>query len=134
MRRFDFIRLFFGQPPAKRKADYAKWMLEDPRLNFAISTRVRAEGVDHLGLQVDDEKDLEAVSERLKSAQLDLLEEGATTCCYAESQKTWVTDPSGIAWETYRTMGDAEVFHKAAPSNDAEVTEASCVPSAGGCC
>lgn len=129
-----FYSTLFGQAPAKRKADYAKWMLEDPRLNFAISTRVSTEGVDHLGFQVEDDADLEAVSQRLKSAQMDVLELGATTCCYAESKKTWVTDPSGIAWETYRTMGDAEVFHKAAPSNDAEVTQASCVPSAGGCC
>lgn len=106
----QFYSILFGQKPAKLKADYAKWMLEDPRINFAISTRVSENGVDHLGVQVGDDSELEEITARLKEAELKVEDEGETTCCYAESKKAWVRDPSGIAWEAYRTMADAEVF------------------------
>lgn len=106
----QFYSTLFGQKPAKIKEDYAKWMLEDPRVNFAISTRVGEKGVDHLGIQVDQESELAEITERLKKADLGVFDEGETTCCYAESKKAWVQDPSGIAWETYRTMADVEVF------------------------
>jgi catechol 2,3-dioxygenase-like lactoylglutathione lyase family enzyme len=109
-----FYSTLFGAPPSKRKEDYAKWMLEDPRLNFAISTRTGATGVDHLGIQVDEPAELEALTERLKNADLGVSDEGETTCCYAKSEKAWVEDPSGIAWEAYRTMADAEVYREAA--------------------
>lgn len=105
-----FYSTLFGQSPTKTKDDYAKWMLEDPRLNFAISTRTK-EGVDHLGLQVDEDSELTEISERLKHADLGVFAEGTTTCCYAESNKAWVKDPSGVAWETYHTMADAETFN-----------------------
>lgn len=85
-------------------------MLEDPRINFAISTRSALEGVDHLGIQVDEEGELSELTDRLKKAGLKVFGEGKATCCYAESEKSWVKDPSGLAWETYRTMADAEVF------------------------
>lgn len=107
-----FYSTLFGQVPTKVKDDYAKWMLEDPRINFAISTKVKTEGVDHLGIQVDENSELATLTERLKKADLGIYGEGATTCCYAESEKAWVKDPSGIPWETYHTMKDAEVFSK----------------------
>lgn len=105
-----FYTTLFGQQPSKLKDDYAKWMLEDPRVNFAISTRTSEQGLDHLGIQVDDDSELSELAERLKGANLGVFGEGESTCCYAESKKAWVRDPSGIAWETYRTMADAEVY------------------------
>ncbi len=121
----QFYSTLFGQKPAKLKEDYAKWMLEDPRINFAISTRAEEEGVDHLGIQVDEESELTEITERLKKSDLKISDEGETTCCYAESTKAWVQDPSGVAWETYRTMGDAELFH-AKPESD-EASDSCCV-------
>jgi catechol 2,3-dioxygenase-like lactoylglutathione lyase family enzyme len=106
----QFYSTLFGQQPSKLKEDYAKWMLEDPKLNFAISTRTDAEGVDHLGIQVENADELTEISERLKNADLQVYGEGETTCCYAKSDKAWVQDPSGIAWEAYQNMGDADVF------------------------
>lgn len=105
-----FYSTLFGQKPAKIKDDYAKWMLEDPRINFAISTQVGENGVDHLGIQVDQDSELTEITERLKNADLGVYDEGESTCCYAESKKAWVKDPAGIAWEAYRTMADVEVF------------------------
>ena len=90
--------------------DYAKWMLEDPRLNFAISTRASRPGIDHLGFQTDDPDELAALKARAESADLALLDEGETTCCYARSEKHWVTDPQGIAWEHFHTLGNIPVF------------------------
>lgn len=128
----EFYSTLFGQKPAKVKEDYAKWMLEDPRINFAISTR-SDEGIDHLGIQVDENCELTELTERLKKADLGIYDEGTTTCCYAESSKAWVKDPSGIAWETYQTMADAEVFSK-----KAVVSASACCapkkPSSKSCC
>lgn len=106
----QFYSTLFGQKPVKQKEDYAKWMLDDPRINFAISTRVSTEGVDHLGIQVENAEELTEIKERLKKADLKIFDEGETTCCYAESDKAWVKDPSGLAWEAYQNMADAEVF------------------------
>lgn len=127
----QFYSTLFGMQPSKVQEDYAKWMLEDPRMNFAISTRV-SEGVDHLGLQVDEDSELIELTERLKKADLGLYDQGTTTCCYAESEKAWVKDPSGIAWETYHTMKDVEVFSQKKP-----VASACCAPkttNAKSCC
>jgi catechol 2,3-dioxygenase-like lactoylglutathione lyase family enzyme len=111
-----FYSALFGAQPVKIKADYAKWMLEDPRVNFAISTRVSKNGVDHLGIQVDANDELAEIRGRVKAAELDVFDEGETVCCYARSEKSWVQDPAGLAWEAYRTMEDAQVFSsKAAP-------------------
>ena len=132
----QFYSTLFGQKPTKLKDDYAKWMLEDPRINFAISTRSNEEGVDHLGFQVDDNSELTELTERLKKADLGVYGEGATTCCYAESNKAWVKDPSGIAWETYQTMGDAEVFSEKPKALEAAAS-ACCAPkssTAKSCC
>lgn len=113
-----FYSVLFGQQPAKRKPDYAKWMLDDPRLNFAISTRTETAGVDHLGIQVEQESELEEITERLKKADLGVYDEGEATCCYAKSSKAWVSDPAGVPWEAYRTMADAEVFSEKAEVQD----------------
>ncbi len=104
-----FYSVLFGAPPVKVKADYAKWMLDDPAVNFAVSTHTSTRGVDHLGVQVDSEAELQQMRERLKDAQFALLDEGETVCCYARSDKSWVKDPTGIAWEAYRTMEDVQV-------------------------
>jgi catechol-2,3-dioxygenase len=120
----NFYSTLFGQKPEKVKEDYAKWMLEDPRINFAISTRTGKEGVDHLGLQVDESHELAVIAERLKKADIGIFDEGTTTCCYAESNKAWVKDPAGIAWEAYHTMNDVETFNAKAP----EKTASSCCP------
>lgn len=122
----QFYSTLFGQKPSKVKEDYAKWMLEDPRINFAISTRAKIEGVDHLGLQVDDEIELSTITERLKKADLGVFDEGTTTCCYAKSKKAWVKDPAGIAWEAYHTMADAELFNNT--SKETEVSNNACCP------
>jgi hypothetical protein len=120
----QFYSTLFGQAPAKVKDDYAKWMLEDPRVNFAISTRAGKVGVDHLGLQVDEAHELTEIAQRLKNADLGVFDEGTTTCCYAESEKAWVKDPGGIAWETYHTMKDAETFN----TKTASTANACCPP------
>jgi catechol 2,3-dioxygenase-like lactoylglutathione lyase family enzyme len=118
----QFYSTLFGQGPTKLKVDYAKWMLEDPRINFAISTRVGECGVDHLGIQVDQDSELKEITERLKNADLGVYDEVETTCCYAESKKAWVQDPAGLPWEAYQTMADVEVFN----SKEAEGVESSC--------
>jgi catechol 2,3-dioxygenase-like lactoylglutathione lyase family enzyme len=105
-----FYSKLFGVEPVKRKPDYAKWMLEDPRVNLAISTRASKKGVDHLGIQVEEEQELADIRQRLKAGNLPVGEEGETLCCYAKSDKSWVLDPAGVPWEVYRTMEDAEIF------------------------
>lgn len=105
-----FYSTLFAAAPTVRKADYAKWMLEDPRVNFAISQRGAAAGIEHLGIQVDDGTELQEVYARLQSADRPVLEEGQTTCCYAQSEKSWIEDPQGIQWETFRTTGESTVY------------------------
>ena len=128
-----FYSAIFGAQPVKTKPDYAKWMLDDPRVNFAISTRASKNGVDHLGVQVDDNDELEEVRARLKAADLAVFDEGPTVCCYAQSDKSWVQDPAGVAWEAYRTMEDVQIFSSKPAKNES----ACCAePSAGkaNCC
>ena len=105
-----FYSRLFAAEPARVESDYAKWMLDDPRLNFAISTRGGPPGVDHLGFQTDDAAELAELKARAKSADLALLDQGEVSCCYARSEKHWVTDPQGIAWEHFHTLGDIPVF------------------------
>lgn len=109
----DSIRFYssmFGAPPTVTKADYAKWMIEDPRLNFAISQRGRAAGVNHLGIQVDTEEELADLRAAVEGASLPVLDQRNASCCYAKSDKYWMTDPQGIAWETYHTLHDIRTF------------------------
>ena len=105
-----FYSQLFGAEPSVRKSDYAKWMLEDPRVNFAISWRDGKPGVQHLGIQVENRAELEEVYERWQRATRPVLEEGATTCCYAESEKRWIADPQGVQWETFLTTGESTVY------------------------
>lgn len=131
-----FYSTLFGQKPSKLKVDYAKWMLEDPRLNFAISTRTASQGIDHLGIQVEEGEELDELKRRLKSADLKISDEGEATCCYAKSNKAWVQDPSGLAWEAYQNMSDADVFSEKAASSKEEAA-ACCAPTPSaksGCC
>jgi len=104
-----FYSALFGAEPTKREPDYAKWMLEDPRVNFAISTG-GATGLGHLGIQVEDETALAGATARAKEAAGSVLEEKAANCCYAVSDKAWATDPQGVRWETFRTTGDLTVY------------------------
>ena len=106
----SFYTELFGAPPSVRKDDYAKWMLEDPRINFAISTWSGKRGVDHLGFQTDDAAELAELKARAQAADMALLDEGETTCCYARSDKHWVTDPQGIAWEHFHTLDGIATF------------------------
>lgn len=111
-----FYSRLFGAEPARVERDYAKWMLDDPALNFAISSRGGAAGIDHLGFQTDDPSELAAMKSRAAAADMALLDEGETTCCYARSEKYWITDPEGIAWEQYHTLENIPVFREARPA------------------
>ena len=117
-RNIAFYTALFDQPPARTEAGYAKWMLSDPPVNFAISTRGAATGIDHLGIQVDSPEELSALKARATNADMALLDEGETTCCYARSDKYWTTSPDGAKWELYRTFGDSATFG-AGPSHEA---------------
>ena len=136
-----FYSTLFATKPAVVKSDYAKWMLDDPRVNFAISTRGKQPGLDHLGIQVESADELGDVHGRLRAASGHVLEEGATTCCYARSEKSWIEDPSGISWEAFLTTGEstdygvgidkeARVAHAKAASPPKAELAACCGPSA----
>ena len=105
-----FYTRLFASEPAVRKPDYAKWMLEDPRVNFAISQRDGKPGVQHLGIQLEDRSELAEVYTRLHRAEAPVIEEGATTRCYAHSEKSWIDDPQGVQWETFLTTGESTEY------------------------
>jgi hypothetical protein len=105
-----FYSTLFAAKPSVVKPDYAKWMLEDPRVNFAISSRGRSLGLDHLGIQVESADELEDIFGRLRAAERPVLAEGETTCCYAQSTKSWIGDPAGIAWEAFLTRGESTFY------------------------
>ena len=125
-----FYNQLFAAEPARHEADYAKWMLEDPPVNFAISTRGHAAGIDHLGIQTDNPAELAELRARAEGAEMALEVEGETTCCYARSEKHWVTDPQGIAWEHFHTLADIPVFNEAATPDASGA--ACCAPSPRG--
>lgn len=106
----EFYSRLFSAEPTRLEPDYAKWMLEDPRVNFAISTVSRGQGVDHFGFQAENEEELAELKHRAGAADRTLFDEGETVCCYAKSEKHWVTDPQGLAWEHYRTMDTSQTF------------------------
>jgi len=124
-----FYSTLFAAPPSVVKPDYAKWMLEDPRVNFAISARGGKAGVDHLGIQVENDEELGEVYDRLRHAEAPVLEEGATTCCYAQSEKSWVTDPQGVPWEAFHTFGESTVYGRS-ERGKIEAMSAACCGSA----
>ncbi|RNJ51114.1 ArsI/CadI family heavy metal resistance metalloenzyme [Methylocystis hirsuta] len=105
-----FYSALFGSEPTVAKPDYAKWMLDDPRVNFAISSRGGQAGVDHLGIEVETAEELKDVYGRLQRAERPVLEEGATTCCYAKSEKAWTSDPQGLLWESFLTSGESTIY------------------------
>ncbi len=115
-----FYNTLFSAEPTVTKVDYAKWMLEDPRVNFAISKRGGEAGIRHLGIQVEDRAELADMYSRLQRAEADVLEEGATTCCYAKGEKSWIKDPQGVQWETFLTTGESTVYGSD-PVNEARV-------------
>jgi catechol 2,3-dioxygenase-like lactoylglutathione lyase family enzyme len=134
-----FYRELFAAEPAVVKHDYAKWMLEDPRVNFAISKRGSEAGIRHLGIQVENRLELAEVHERLQRAEGPIREDGATTCCYAQSEKSWIADPQGIQWETFLTTGESTVYggeeaNTPAPSACCEPTQAAPSKRAVKCC
>ncbi|HEX9392896.1 MAG TPA: ArsI/CadI family heavy metal resistance metalloenzyme [Usitatibacteraceae bacterium] len=144
-----FYAGMFGQAPTVRKDDYAKWMLDDPRVNFAISARGNAAGVNHLGIQAESAEELTEIHQRLQSADQTVQAEPDASCCYAKSDKYWVTDPAGVAWESFHTLGDIPTFNGSAdlPVDSETAATACCTPSAqpvrvefpkksakGGCC
>jgi len=122
-----FYSSLFGAPPAVERADYAKWMLEDPRVNFAISNRLDKTGLNHLGFQVDSSSELAGMKDQLLSADAAMTEESGKACCYARSDKYWVKDPTGIAWETFHTLGSAPVYEDTDLSKE---SAACCTPLA----
>jgi catechol 2,3-dioxygenase-like lactoylglutathione lyase family enzyme len=105
-----FYSHLFASEPTVRKDDYAKWMLDDPRVNFAISSRSSTAGIEHLGIQVESPVELADVYSRLRRADAPVLEEGKTTCCYAKSEKAWIQDPQGVKWETFLTTGESTTY------------------------
>ncbi len=124
-----FYSTLFGVQPSVLKPDYAKWMLEDPRVNFAISTHAQNAGLDHLGLQVESDEDLAAIAERLTAAGNAVATQKNATCCYAVGNKEWVADPSGISWETFHTFGENTVY-----GTDSVPRETLSMKSSDGCC
>lgn len=138
-----FYAKLFGASPTRQERDYAKWMLDDPRINFAISMRGGKPGVDHLGLQTDSEEELAALKRQAEAADLSLQDTGEASCCYARSDKYWIVDPQGIAWEQFHTLRDIPTF-----GGEAQPAAAACCPgdaprgksvaiavkSAGSCC
>ena len=126
-----FYSTLFATEPSVVKTDYAKWMLDDPRMNFAISARGRAPGLDHLGIQVEAKDELNEVYARLRQAGGTVIEQGETSCCYAKSEKAWIDDPSGIAWETFHTTGESINYGDGTGENEARTSGASacCVPA-----
>lgn len=143
-RSIAFYSTLFAAQPSVVKPDYAKWMLDDPRVNFAISAgHHAARGIEHLGIQVEDAGELAEVYGRLKAADQPVLEEGATTCCYAQSEKSWIADPQGVVWEAFLTQGEATVYgdspalsalsQSAAPGACCSPTIAAPTPEPSGC-
>lgn len=106
----QFYSTLFGAQPTKQKDDYAKWMLDDPRVNFAISTNAKAAGLSHLGIQAEDQAELDELAVRAAAAGESVLIESGASCCYARSNKAWVEDPSGVRWETFFTFGDLTTY------------------------
>ncbi len=127
-----FYSSLFAAEPTRVESDYAKWMLDDPRINFAISTFGTRLGVDHLGIQTDTEEELVDLKARAEKADMTLLDVGETSCCYARSDKYWLTDPQGIAWEQFHTLGSIPTFSEKAPASRS--TAPACCAGSSACC
>jgi hypothetical protein len=135
----QFYSALFGAPPAVLKADYAKWMVDDPRINFAISKQGTKTGVDHLGVQVESDSELTALREQAAAAEIGVVDQKNALCCYARSDKYWVTDPQGVAWETFHTLESVPVYGDgtrpgSAACCDSGVADTGPLAKAGACC
>jgi len=131
----QFYSTLFGAQPSKQKDDYAKWMLDDPRVNFAISTNARATGLSHLGIQAEDQSELDELTVRAKAAGERVLIESGVSCCYARSNKAWVEDPAGLRWETFFTFGDITTYgHSAEATRVESKTSAAVTVASKACC
>jgi lactoylglutathione lyase len=126
-RNIAFYSGLFAASPSRVEADYAKWMLDDPPVNFAISARGGKPGLDHLGIQAESDAELAELKSRAQGAETSILDEGPTTCCYARSEKHWITDPQGIAWEHFHTLASIPVFNESRPASGT----ACCTPATG---
>jgi catechol 2,3-dioxygenase-like lactoylglutathione lyase family enzyme len=124
-----FYSALFAAGPSVKKADYAKWMLEDPRVNFAISARGAKPGLDHLGIQADGDAELEEIGSRLAQADVSVMPQKGAACCYAKSDKYWTVDPQGIAWESFHTLDSVPVY--GGDSFSKEDHKAACCAPAG---
>jgi len=133
-RSIRFYSQLFGAEPNVRKDDYAKWMLDDPRINFAISRRERASGIDHLGLQAENPAELEQLGARLKASDAVTLAEAGTTCCYAQSDKYWSEDPQGLRWESFYTHGAATTYYAPTQANACCAPAETAPAKPGACC
>src|ERR1700682_3032432 len=130
-----FYQTLFGAEPAVTQSDYAKWMLEDPRVNFAISTHRQPVGVNHLGFQVDTDEELRGMRAQLEAADARMVEENEHPCFFAKADKSLVSDPTGIAWETFHTLGSIPVYGEDTPVfNHGESTVPNEKPAARACC
>ena len=126
-----FYSTLFGSGPAIEKDDYAKWMLDDPRVNFAISTRGGKAGLDHLGIQAESGEELESIGSRLAQADVSLLPQKGASCCYAKSDKYWTLDPQGVAWESFHTLDSVPMYGQDTRSKTEPAKTACCAPVAG---
>jgi predicted enzyme related to lactoylglutathione lyase len=133
-RSIGFYSTLFGAQPSVVKDDYAKWMLEDPRVNLAISQRGGSAGIDHVGVQAETADELAEMATRLKAAGETTFDEAAVTCCYAKGDKTWVADPSGVRWETFHTLGEATTYGEDKSAQAQALKPAAPVAVAAGCC
>jgi len=129
-----FYSIMFDAPPSVVKPDYAKWMLEDPCINLAISSRARAAGIDHVGVQVDSADELAVLAARLKAAGSTTFDQEATTCCYAKSDKSWVTDTAGVRWESFFTHGEATAYGEDEVIPDTSTACCAPQPARTACC
>jgi catechol 2,3-dioxygenase-like lactoylglutathione lyase family enzyme len=125
-----FYSALFGAQPSVEKPDYAKWMLDDPRVNFAISTRGNKAGLDHLGIQAENGVELEEVGSRLAQADVSTMPQKGASCCYAKSDKYWTIDPQGVAWESFPTLDSVPMYGSDTRRSVGESSAACCAPAA----
>lgn len=123
----NFYSILFANDPTVEKEDYAKWDLTEPTINFAISKRGHSSGINHLGIQVDSEEELEEIASRLDSAEITTASQEGSSCCYAHSNKHWALDPQGIAWESFHTLGEVPIFGEDTKTNSDDESSACCM-------
>ena len=129
-----FYSAMFGMPPTVQKTDYAKWMIDEPRVNFAISARAGSFGVNHLGFQAESAEELEEIHTRLQSADISMTAEKGANCCYAKSDKYWVQDPTGIAWESFRSLDTIPLYGDESHKGEGRAEVATALACSTACC